>query len=367
MFEYRCLSKGLGWRLEGVGSAPLLVHGDEVKLEQVLINLTSNAVKFTEQGEVVLKLTPQAADYYCFEVIDTGIGISPEDQAQLFQPFQQGAAGQQRGGTGLGLTIAQKFVALMGGQLTVDSALGQGSRFAFAIPLPPAQGEIHQEATSRWSQVRRLAAGYRVKALIADDVQENRDILKHMLDDIGCAVDEVENGQQALKRVAESTPDIAFIDIRMPVMDGLEVLRRLRQQDRWDKLKVVAISASVLNHERQGYLEAGFVDFLAKPFRFERLCECLATHLQVEFEYSGAAEVAEGAVPRWEEIALPADLHTRLQRAAELYSVTELETYLKELEQMGEGPRKLAAHLRDLRQQHDLEAIVELLRNIRQE
>ena len=359
MFEYRCRQKGLGWRLEGVGSDPLRVRGDQVKLEQVLINLTNNAVKFTENGEVVLKLIGEGENRYCFEVADTGIGISPEDQAKLFEPFQQGAARPHGEGTGLGLAIAQKSVSLMGGELTVESTVGKGSRFAFAILLPPAREAAAGETPSKWSQVSRLATGQRVKALIADDVRENREILASMLGDIGCQVEVAEDGQQALERMDAFAPDIVLIDIRMPVMDGLEVIRRLRRQGMLERLKVVAISASVLNHERQAFMEEGFADFMAKPFRFERLCECLATHLQVEFEYgvTGEVEQEEEEVSKWDEVVLPGDLLARLRRAAALYSVTELESYFQELEQLGEGPRMLATHLKMLRREHDMEAM----------
>ena len=366
MFELQCQEKGLEWRLEGVGTESLPVHGDEDKLRQVLINLLGNAVKFTPAGQVVLRLLPQPEDRYRFEVIDTGPGLAPDDQQTLFQAFQQGAAGSQQGGTGLGLTIVQRQLELMGAALEVDSEVRRGACFWFAVRLPPARGELLTEAQGSWSQVRRLADGYAVRALVADDVAENRDVLRGMLAEIGAEVEVAENGQQALERLEASGADIVFLDIRMPVMGGQETLEQLRQRETVAKTKVVAISASVLEHERQGYLAAGFDDFIDKPFRFEQICACLAEHLGVEYEYAEPADA--GTLPveavDWSQIELPADLHARLQGAAKVYSVTEIEDFLKEMEGLGEGQRRLAGHLRELRQKQDMDSILATLQTV---
>ena len=238
MFELQCQEKGLEWRLEGVGDESLPVHGDEDKLRQVLINLLGNAVKFTQTGRVVLRFMPQPEDQYRFEVVDTGLGLAPEDQETLFQAFQQGAAGSQQGGTGLGLTIVQRQLQLMGAALEVDSALGHGACFGFTVCLPAAQGELPTEAQGAWSKVRHLADGYAVRALGVDDVAENRDVLRGMLAEIGAEVEIAENGQQALERLETSGPDIVFLDIRMPVMGGWKPLSNCgkegwRRRRRW--------------------------------------------------------------------------------------------------------------------------------------
>jgi signal transduction histidine kinase/DNA-binding NarL/FixJ family response regulator len=362
MFELRCKEKGLRWHLEGVGSEAIRVYGDETKLNQILMNLLSNAVKFTLKGEVVLQVTPQPEEQYRFEVIDTGVGIAAQDQQTLFQPFQQGAAGVEQGGTGLGLTIAQRQIELMEGKLAVDSTVGQGARFFFSAKLPPAVGEVREEALEEWVRVERLAPGFAVKALVADDVAENRDLLSRMLRGLGVEVEVAEGGQQALRRMESSMPDIVFMDIRMPVMDGKEALRRLRQHEGWEQVKAVAISASTLEHQRQGFLAEGFDEFMSKPFRVEELCACLATHLGVEYQYAETGN--EGEVPDWSAVALPADLRARLQEAVETYSVTDIEECLEEMAPLGEAPEKLADHLHGLRRQYDMEAILEILRGL---
>ena len=364
MFELQCQEKGLEWRLEGVGAESRPVHGDEDKLRQVLINLLGNAVKFTQAGRVVLRFMPQPEDQYRFEVVDTGPGLAPEDQETLFQAFQQGAAGSEQGGTGLGLTIVQRQLELMGAALEVDSALGRGACFGFTVCLRPARGELLTEAQGAWSQVRRLADGYVVRALVADDVAENRDVLRGMLAEIGVEVEVVENGQQALERLETSGPDIVFLDIRMPVMGGVETLEQLRQTGVAPQVKVVAISASVLEHERRRYLATGFDDFIDKPFRFEQICACLATHLGVEYEYAEAADAAVTGEVDWSQIELSADLHARMQEAAEVYGITEMEDYLKEMEDLGEDQRRLAGHLRGLKQKQDMDSILATLRAV---
>ena len=242
------------------------MHGDETKLNQVLMNLLSNAVKFTQKGEVVLRITSQPEDRYHFEVIDTGVGIAVEDLEALFQPFQQGTASVEQEGTGLGLTIARRQVELMSGQLEVESVIDQGSRFFFTATLPSAEGEVHPEYIE-WTQIQRLAEGYQVKALVVDDVEENRNILSRILTDLGAEVEVAEDGWQALERMEISVPDIVFLDIHMPVLGGREALERLRERPAWDQVKVVAISASTMEHQQQEILADGFDDFIGKPFR----------------------------------------------------------------------------------------------------
>ncbi len=368
MFELQCAEKGLQWRLEGVANEQMPVHGDEDKLRQVLMNLLGNALKFTEEGEVALRLIPLHEDRYQFEVIDTGPGLTAEDQAAILEPFQQGAAGLRAGGTGLGLTIAERQLELMGSQLTVDSTVGEGSCFSFTVTLPRANAEVPVEASGDWARVQHLAPGYHVKALVADDVADNRDILSGMLAELGADVEVVENGQLALESLAAGRlPDIVFLDIRMPVMSGLETIRLLRQNLDWKSLKVVAISASVLEHERQEFLAAGFDDFIDKPFRFERICACLARHLRVEFVFADVPDV-DPAIPQdWQAVTLPADLHANLVEAVEVRAVTAMEGHLKTLEQLGDDQRRLAVCLRQLQQQFNMDDMLNTLRMISHE
>jgi signal transduction histidine kinase/ligand-binding sensor domain-containing protein/DNA-binding response OmpR family regulator len=394
IFQVRCEQKGLSWQVEWrrrvseeVGkwvsertqeeSAPhsltyplthspthppsrLLVHGDEGKLRQVLLNLLGNAVKFSEQGGVTLRITAghPTADSYHFEIIDTGIGIPPETRAKIFEPFQRGESDDQKGGTGLGLAISQKQIELMGGDLSLESESGRGSRFFFTISLKPATSHVVFESP-QWRGVTRLAQGYAVKALVADDTKVNRDVLSRLLSDLGVEVAEAENGQQAIEMIRSHRPDIVFMDIWMPVMDGLEAVGRILEEFGQAEFKLVAISASTLKHEQQAYLDAGYDDFISKPFRFEHLCECLVSLLGVEFD----RREPEAAEPTTEalEISLPAGLLSRMKSKAELYEVTDLKACLLEVEALGPEGKRLAERLRTLIQSYDMETVLELL------
>ncbi len=369
MFELRCNEKGLDWKVEGIDEDALWVRGDESKLRQVLMNLLSNAVKFTDEGTVLLRVAADVSGNYRFDVIDSGVGISAEDQQKLFDPFEQGAAGVRfGGGTGLGLTIASRQVELMGGQLTVSSAVGEGSQFSVAVPLSAAAaGRVAERTATYWSGVRHLAPGHEVKALVADDVQENRDILRRFLEDLGAQVQTADDGVEALARLESFRPAIVFMDVRMPKMDGMEALQKLRAREQIateKEVKVVAVSASVLEHERQEFLAADFDGFLGKPFRFEAVCECLSSQLNVEFEVEKAADADSAEQKDWRGVKLPEDLLSRARHAAELYSVTDLETYFREMEQLGAEQRGLAAHLRELRLQLDLDSIRAVLEQV---
>ena len=369
MVEVQCREKGLRWQMDGLDAERLLVRGDEGKLRQILINLLSNAYKFTEEGEVRLIVQDEGDHKYRFEVIDTGLGMSEVDQKTLFEAFAQGEAGVRYGGTGLGLTITQRQLALMGSELEVVSELGKGSRFAFAIVLPPAQSDIDTDVRENWNGVTGLGEGCSVTALIADDVAENREVLGGLLEDIGVLVVSVENGQEALDVMDEVKPDIVFLDIRMPVLTGIEAVKLLQADERWSGVKVVAISASALEHERREYLQSGFDDFIDKPFRFERLCESMARLLGVTYTYGeGSGDAVEvGAELDVSSYTLPKDLHERIQKAAEVYSVTELDRYFDELDGLGSEYGGLVSHLRGLRRQHDIEGILNTIQNITHE
>ena len=359
LFQHPCEEKQLGLRVEGLdGVRALALHGDENKLRQVLINLLGNGVKFTERGRVTLHVERGAADAWTFAVSDTGIGIPPEAQRLIFEPFQQGPGAPGRGGTGLGLTIARRQVELMGGKLEVESAPGAGARFHFTIVLPAAT----RSTVDAPREVERLAEGYEVRALVVDDIRENREVLSTMLAAVGCEIILAENGRQALEAVSVSRPDIVFMDMRMPEIDGLEATRRIVRDYGASGLKVVATSASALNHERERYLEAGCDDFVAKPFRAERIYGSLKQLLGVEFEYRESAGGADSAaVLDLGSISLPEDLVLRLVMAAELHSATVLKNCLREVEQTGPTGGRLAAHLREFLASYDMAMIQKIV------
>ena len=367
MFRLRCEQKRLEWRVEFPESEHLYIHGDSAKLTQVLINLLGNAVKFTDAGHIAFRVAALESDRYQFEVADTGPGISAEAQQAIFEPFQQAEAGMQKGGTGLGLAISQHLLDLMEAQLELESMVGDGSRFSFAVTFSPAQSDqLVSAEDEKWSRVAHLAEGHAVRALIADDIAENRDVLSSVLISVGAETVLVEDGQQALDALAQASFDIVFLDIRMPVLDGPETAQRIWSEMGDRSPVVVAVSASAMEHERQQYLDMGFERFIDKPLRDERVFACLADLLEVEFVYAEPdAEDSTGNIALG-DLVLPGDILTQLREAAEQANVTELERVLDDL---GEGAPELsrfASHLRGLSQDFRMNDILGILEQIKE-
>ena len=368
MFVMRCQNKGLDWKLVGRVS-DVWVVGDENKLRQVLINLLGNAVKFTETGTVGLRVTSRGEDRYYFEVFDSGQGIPQDRQDVIFEPFQQDSAGIRYGGTGLGLAIAKRHVELMNGQLELVSTVGEGSRFYFTLLLPPGDEGLGRDASAsdarmaRWSQVKHLAAGQQIEALIVDDVATNRDVLSQMLEKIGVSYRLADSGEMALDRVAQKIPDIVFMDIRMPGMDGAEAMQKLFATHGKDAMKIVAVTASVFEHQRQRYEAAGFDMFIDKPLRVEQIYACLADLLDVEYVYEDDEKGRDGEVAHAEPIHfnLPQDLYENLMRAVDMHSITDLRKHIDVVSTLGEEGKKLAQTLVELSRNYNMVAIREML------
>ncbi|HNB70963.1 MAG TPA: ATP-binding protein [Acidobacteriota bacterium] len=284
VFRLQVADKGLKLQVEISPSVPALLGGDAGKLRQVLMNLIANAVKFTREGSVTVRIDAQEAGFR-FEVADTGIGIAPEDVKKLFQPFSQvGELAGQSQGTGLGLAISQKLVHLMGGELRVTSQPGTGSVFSFWLPLTAAQFETR----SLQHQILALAPNQpRWQILVVDDRLENRRVMETLLQTVGFDVQTVATGEQALERYCQNRPDMVFLDLRMPGMDGFEVVRRLRATEtdlHSTRLPIIAVTASAFEEDRHMVLASGFDDYLAKPFTEKMLFEMIGKHLKVQFQ-----------------------------------------------------------------------------------
>ncbi len=291
MFREHCREKGLAIEIDAMPDlSGRRVLGDERKLRQVLINLLGNAVKFTDAGGVTLRVEHNPLDpgSYRFEVADTGIGIAPEMGGAVFEPFRQAAGACNRGGTGLGLAIARQHVELMGGQLKLDSDGRRGSTFMFRLQLPQADDSLSRRfgASAGGRSVASLAPGSLVRALVVDDLPANRAVLADLLSSVGCRVSIAEGGAQAIGQIERDPPDIAFIDVMMPGTGGIATAIELRRRIPDRTVRLVAMSASALSHEREECRRAGFDHFLAKPVRCEKLYECLRTMVGAEFHYS---------------------------------------------------------------------------------
>ena len=286
----RAQQKRVAFELTIDPTLPQTVRADEKRLRQVLLNLLGNAVKFTDAGRVELRArrlssasVAEGEVALLFEIEDTGIGMDSSQLAQLFQPFQQVSDMEhRRGGTGLGLAISRQLVRLMGSDIQVSSVAGQGSVFWFELRVPLTK-DAHAPAPA--DKLPTGYAGPRRKVLVVDDAVENRALLSDVLQPLGFQVVHATDGAQALARADEVKPDVILMDNLMPVLGGLDAIRQLRGTASFQKVPIVAISASASQDDIRRALSAGATDFMAKPFRASALVSMLQKHLGIEFTY----------------------------------------------------------------------------------
>jgi PAS domain S-box-containing protein len=299
MFHLRAGAKGLGFEVLVSGEPLPYIVADEAKLSQVLINLLGNAIKFTDHGEIKLRvsLKPSSRTNFLLSVCvqDTGIGISHEDAKDLFQPFSQAKGSlNTREGTGLGLAISREYARLMGGELTLSSNPGEGSTFMLEIPVERGNALATHHTEAR--PVLGLQAGQRVpKVLVVDDQLENRDWLTKLLEIIGMSAESVAGGEECIRRSEEWKPDLILMDVHMPGINGIEASRRIKATPWGEKTIIIALSASTLDDERLATLRSGMDDFVAKPCDENELLETLRKHLKIDFRYEDIA--ADEAMP----------------------------------------------------------------------
>jgi len=324
MFQFKSQSKGLQFAIERSPNLPEFIRADESKLRQVLVNLVGNAVKFTQTGSVTLRVsvgriqesngtaespfTPSHPPHsplstlpamsasasetliLNFEVEDTGPGIATADLSRLFQPFVQTDTGHKsQEGTGLGLAISQKFVQLMGGEITAISEVGQGALFKFHIQTEVVETAVRKNATTDRHVVGLEPGQPKYRILIVEDKPENREILTQLLIPVGFEVQEATNGLEGIAAWEEGSPDLIWMDIRMPVMDGYEATKRImaasKTCDREDPI-IIALTGSVFEEDRKIAMEMGCRDFVRKPFRTEEIFEKMAEYLGVRYVYA---------------------------------------------------------------------------------
>ncbi len=309
----RAEQKELEFIFDAAADLPELVIGDALKLRQILDNLLSNAIKFTTRGSITLRVICAGSsahqsdagataaqfpfpDTFVFTVQDTGVGIAESDLPKLFQPFHQVADGRPpEPGTGLGLAISHRFVALMDGKLDVSSQRGIGTQFSFSIRLPVLA--VHADAPGESPRSVTGYTGARRHVMIVDDVAINRHVLRDLLAPLGFHVTEAGDGATALALAAATPPDLVFLDLRMPGMDGLELAQRLRALPDGARTKLIAMSASVLSFNRDDAFAAGCDDFLPKPFREDDLLSRICLALRLDWESTADASAPTGNSP----------------------------------------------------------------------
>lgn len=267
--------KNIELKLEIDPRLPEWVEGDELRLRQILMNLLDNAVKFTEEGHITLQArtdsTHENTYSLSFTVEDTGIGVPPDKFQSIFNAFEQADVSltRTRGGSGLGLSIAQQLATMMGGGIELKSTVGKGSAFRITLSLPAASPDI----VSNVNISRGNNPSHNKNILVVEDIAMNRDLVSSMLEKLGYAYDCAENGAEAIEKIKENKFDIVFMDLQMPVMNGYDTTRRIRQELKIDSetLPIIAFTAHALPEEIAKCFEAGMDDFLTKPVEFIEL------------------------------------------------------------------------------------------------
>jgi CheY-like chemotaxis protein len=332
----------------------------------VLLNLLNNAVKFTERGSVQLRvevLEPGASQVHLrFEVKDTGIGIAADQIERIFLPFAQASDVQRRfGGTGLGLAISRQLVMLMGSDIHVESQVGVGSRFWFDLQLPVARPQPLVQGLDG----ERITgyAGRRRKVLVVDDIEVNRAPVVEFLGGLGFEMLEAEDGEAALRCVHTTAPDVVLMDSVMPVMGGLEAIRRLRTTEGLPDLPVIVVSANASGGDRQESLAAGADAFLPKPINFDRLLPELERLLALEWTRREVAPMpgSAGAGPL---VAPPQEEMDALLQLARIGNMRKIRTKAEQLAAQEERYKPLAARLCQLADGFESAAILELLESL---
>ena len=432
IFRLKANSQGLELTFQVASGVPHYIETDERKLRQILLNILGNALKFTEVGRVSLEVTwreglpedmighsalveaiadsrktPANLDskdaaqrlYLVFTITDTGAGIDPEEIPLLFTPFMQTMSGyKSQQGTGLGLAISRKFIQQLGGDIWVQSTVGQGAVFSFHIPCPSLDQEIlafdktdqtiktsiktsiaNSTPTAPFSRIEGLATNQlRYRILVVDDHPDSRLLLVNILINQGFIVREAENGEVARQLWQSFRPHLIWMDLQMPIMDGYTATRwireqeNLQQQNSLESTVIIALTANVLEVDRQNALASGCDDCVYKPFREDLLIQKIAEHLEVRYldpedqspELSQLLETGETRFSKeWQELCLimPADWSFRLYQAAQQCSDDKI---LKLLQEIPPVYTSVIEVLAELSKNFQFQGIIELIERV---
>jgi len=359
----KVMQKNLQWHKDGIKGESCFVFGDETKLKQTLINLLDNAVKFTESGSVSVCVEEATeSNHFTFEVKDTGRGIDKSFLDKIFQPFHQESGPPHKGGTGLGLSISQKQTKLMGGKLSCESSPGQGTRFSFTLPLAPASGEESFVPMGEEILLKTVDTDS-IEILVVDDDAMSRDVLEKILAVAGACVATAKDGFCALEYLEKNSPQLVFMDMRMPGMSGLETIGKIRERFPALTARFIGISASALDNERLYYLENGCDAFIPKPFRAHEILSCARRLLEIQNESLNQQEsYVRPASICWDD--LPKGLPEKIIHSAELHNITELKQLCWVLGEYGAPGQELKTLLTPLIARYDMQEIVTTLRSL---
>lgn len=368
MFRLRTEAKNLELFVEADRAVPMYVVADQGKVRQILVNLLGNAVKFTDQGRVELRVSitwRQSQLLLIAAVADTGPGISPSSLPALFRPFAHSSAERKSyEGTGLGLAISREYARMMGGDITVESQLGRGSSFKLTLPVMEGESPDHGRLPPSRRVMGVQLGQTPMVVLLADDNGPNRNWLRQLLLAVGCQVLEAENGQEAIAAWEKWRPQLILMDLQMPVLDGFEATRRIKIQPEAQPTVIIALTATVQEESRRAILAAGAADLLGKPLEESRLFAKMEAHLGVRLIYEPVlSEAASGALlspaRRQDSLAkLPVALRAALHDAI---ANGDLGGFEKHLGRLAELDRDLARSLQPLADNYDYDQLLKLL------
>jgi two-component system sensor histidine kinase/response regulator len=378
LFHIKAQNKGLQLDIRKIGDIPTYIEADQGKLRQILLNLLSNSLKFTTSGYIRLTVTgvpSQPRDetnsdvtVLQFTVEDTGCGIAPEEIDALFAPFQQTRSGVNSGqGTGLGVALCQRYVRLMGGEITVKSSLDEGTCFSFTLEIRTAAARLTPPVAND-DNVIGLAAGQpRYRILVAEDNTINRVLLINLLAPLKLEVKEAVNGQEAIDLWTTWHPHLIWMDMRMPIVNGYEATRHIRQIEQEQQLSptvILALTATAFEEKLPEILAVGCDDVLRKPFQAGDMFAMMARHLKLEYCYGAAAPPAAASFS--DQPALAAQLLTTmsidwlqaLHRAATRCSDAEISALIQEIPA---DKTALSTHLNQLTKAFRFDQVLQLL------
>jgi len=351
----RAEQKGLRFNYRPDTNLPAAIRADETRLREILLNLLGNATKFTHTGQITFAVTQpeRPADGRVtlqFSVEDTGPGIPPDRLAAIFHPFEQaGDARQRAAGTGLGLTISQDLLQLMGSKIQVDSRPGQGSRFWFDLTVPVADDVAEPAVTAtNHRHVVRVLGDAPPRVLVIDDDAQNRMVFRGLLEPVGFEVAEAAGGREGLALVERLQPDVVVVDLKMPEVDGFAVISQLRGQKAFKNLVIVASSASVFPEDGDKSVQAGADVFLQKPVDAGKLLALLGNLLRLEYQFSRPPEFLPEPAGRTPFVSPPVEALEQLYQAARIGDIGELRRQLPEIAQMYPDSQSFIFYLQDL-------------------
>lgn len=368
MFAMTAGKKNIAFSVRAPADLPECIATDESKLKQILINLVGNAFKFTDSGSIELSVTRSVDDpgHLSFAVADTGSGIAPEDIDKIFQPFEQTDEGRSKGGTGLGLPISRKYCHLLGGDLLVESKTGAGSRFSFSIRADPCSPDS-LFAKQEGDRIIGVKSGKLPRILVVDDRETNRDILLRMLQPLGFTVALASDGREALALTASWKPDLMLLDLIMPEMSGKDVIRIIRTDPARNDLKIIVITASALDGEKEGVLDLGANAFIRKPFREKEVLDEIGSLFGLEYlrqtdENAGTPHAAYSGDDLAKKLSsLPDDITTELRDSLKM---GDIDRAAKIAGEISEYDADLAGAIQEMTENYQIGALLEMLRQI---